>query len=81
MPVKSVGTTPFNNSVAAPAAAAAPPEVAPKPADAAVGHGETRLMDYRFGAGVNAPFIPGVPPPRGETAEGHGGHRGRISIR
>ena len=81
MPVTSVGSTPFNNSVAAPAAASAPPEVAARPAGGVVGHGVTRLMDYRFGAGVNAPFIPGTPPPRGETAEGHGGHRGRISIR
>ena len=95
MPVKSVGSIPVRApqaAPAAPAAAAAPapaPSPAPAPAPAAaakpagepVGHGVTRLMGWRSGAGVNAPFIPGTPPPRGETAGAHGAHKGRISVR
>ncbi len=80
MPVTSVGTTPFRGSEAAPAAAAAAPEVAAMPTDG-VGHGVTRLMARPSGAGINAPFIPGIAPPKGETAGAHGAHRGRISIR
>jgi hypothetical protein len=82
MPVTSVGTTPFRGSDPAPAAAgASAPTVAAMPAAGAVGHGVTRLMERPAGAGVNAPFIPGTPPPKGETAGAHGAHRGRISIR
>jgi hypothetical protein len=51
------------------------------PAGGVVGHGVTRLMSRPSGAGVNAPFIPGAPPPKGETAGAHGAHTGRISIR
>jgi hypothetical protein len=46
-----------------------------------VGHGVTRLMARPTVYGLNAPFIPGTPPPRGETAGAHGAHKGRISIR
>jgi len=74
--------TPFGSSSAGPGhrAEAAPP-LAEMPAGDVVGHGVTRLMARQSGAGVNAPFIPGTPPPRGETAGAHGAHRGRISIR
>jgi hypothetical protein len=51
------------------------------PADSAVGHGVTRLMARPPAYGVNAPFIPGTPPPKQETAGAHGAHKGRISIR
>ena len=82
MPVTSVGTTSFHGSQAAPATAAtAAPTVAAMPAGGGVGHGVTRLMARASGAGINAPFIPGTPPPKGETAGAHGAHRGRISIR
>ena len=81
MPVNSVGSTPFRGSGAAPAAGAAAPELAAMPADGAVGHGVTRLMERPSGAGVNAKFVPGAPPPKRETAGAHGAHKGRISIR
>ena len=81
MPVNSVGTTAFRGSQAAPTAAAEPPPLAEMPAGGVVGHGVTRLMARASGAGVNAPFIPGTPPPKGETAGAHGAHKGRISIR
>jgi len=84
MPVTAVGTTPFRGSESAPAAAAAAaaaPTVAAKPADGAVGHGVTRLKARPGAHALNQPFIPGTPPPRGETAGAHGAHRGRISIR
>ncbi len=61
--------------------AAEPPQIAAKPAGDVVGHGVTRLMAWQSGAGINAPFIPGTPPPKGETAGAHGAHKGRISIR
>jgi hypothetical protein len=82
MPVNSVGTTHFRGSPAAPDAdAAAPPALEAMPAGGGVGHGVTRLMAWQSGAGINAPFIPGTPPPKGETAGAHGAHKGRISIR
>jgi len=93
MPVTSVGSTPFRGSQAAPAAPAAPapaaaaPAPAPAPASAAmpangaVGHGVTRLKERPGAHALHQPFIPGTPPPRGETAGAHGEHRGRISIR
>jgi hypothetical protein len=83
MPVTSVGNTPFRGSQSAPAAAApaAAPQVAARPADGHVGHGVTRLKPRPGPHALHQPFIPGTPPPRGETAEGHGGHKGRISIR
>jgi hypothetical protein len=85
MPVTSVGTTPFRGSEAAPpparAAAAAPPAVAAMPAEGAVGHGVTRLKPRPGAHALHQPFIPGTPPPRGETAGAHGAHKGRISIR
>lgn len=77
MPVTSFGTTPLGGSEAAPAAAA----LAAMPADSAVGHGVTRLKARPTAYGVNAPFIPGTPPPKQETAGAHGAHKGRISIR
>ena len=81
MPVTSVGYSP----VAAPArpqgSAASPPAAAPTVAAPAgggpVGHGVTRLKAYTR----PTPFIPGTPPPRGETAGAHGAHKGRISVR
>jgi len=83
MPVTHFGSSSFagagHGSEAAPDAAA--PPLAEMPAGDVVGHGVTRLMARQSGAGVNAPFIPGTPPPRGETAGAHGAHRGRISIR
>jgi hypothetical protein len=51
------------------------------PADGAVGHGVTRLKARPAAHALNQPFIPGTPPPKGETAGAHGAHRGRISIR
>jgi hypothetical protein len=51
------------------------------PADGPVGHGVTRLMARAPAYGVNVKFVPGAPPPRGETAGAHGAHKGRISIR
>jgi hypothetical protein len=79
MPVTSFGTTSLLGSQAAPAAGA--PELAAMPADSAVGHGVTRLKARPPAYGVNAPFIPGTPPPKQETAGAHGAHKGRISIR
>jgi hypothetical protein len=82
MPVTSFGPSyaagPAPGSEAAPAAT--PPALAAMPAGG-VGHGVTRLMARRSGAGTNAPFIPGTPPPKQETAGAHGAHKGRISIR
>ena len=79
MPVTSLGTTPLRGSEAAPAADA--PALAAMPTDSAVGHGVTRLKARPPAYAVNAPFIPGTPPPRQETAGAHGDHKGRISIR
>ena len=81
MPVNSVGTTRLPASEAAPVASAAPPPLADMPASGVVGHGVTRLMARQPAHAVHAPFIPGTPPPRGETAGAHGAHKGRISIR
>ena len=86
MPVTSVGTIPVRKSqaapaAAAPAAAAAPPALAAMPADGTVGHGVTRLKPRPAAHALHQPFIPGTPPPRGETAGAHGAHQGRISIR
>lgn len=67
------------SSEAAPAAAAT--SLAAMPADGGVGHGVTRLMARPPAYAPNAPFIPGTPPPRRETAGAHGDHKGRISIR
>jgi hypothetical protein len=88
MPVTSLGHSPVaapgqgtgrpGGSEAAPAAAAPHPAM---PADGVVGHGVTRLMARPPAYAPNAPFIPGTPPPRGETAGAHGAHKGRISIR
>ena len=66
---------------AAPGAAAAPASLAPMPAGEAVGHGVTRLRERPGAHSLHQPFIPGTPPPRGETAGAHGAHKGRISIR
>ncbi|CAN5244651.1 hypothetical protein BH20ACT16_BH20ACT16_12340 [soil metagenome] len=82
MPVTSVGTTTLPGSGATPAAsAAAPPPVAATPSSGVVGHGVTRLKARPPAHALNPPFIPGTPPPRGETAGAHGAHKGRISIR
>jgi len=82
MPVTSVGTTRLPGSEVAPAtSAAAPPPLAAMPAGGVVGHGVTRLIERPPAYAVNAPFIPGTPPPRGESAGAHGAHQGRISIR
>jgi hypothetical protein len=77
MPVTSLGTTPLRGSEAAPAA----PALAAMPADSAVGHGVTRLKARPPAYAGNAPFIPGTPAPKQETAGAHGAHKGRISIR
>jgi hypothetical protein len=79
MPVTSLGTTPLRGSGAAPAAAGA--ALAAMPPDSAVGHGVTRLKARPPAYAANAPFIPGTPPPKQETAGAHGAHKGRISIR
>jgi hypothetical protein len=79
MPVTSLGKTPIRRSEAAPAASA--PALPAMPADSAVGHGVTRLKPRPPAYAANAPFIPGTPPPRQETAGAHGDHKGRISIR
>jgi hypothetical protein len=79
MPVTSLGTTPLRGSEAAPAASA--PALAAMPADSAVGHGVTRLKARPPAYAPHAPFIPGTPPPKQETAGAHGAHKGRISIR
>lgn len=81
MPVTSVGTTRLPGSAAGPTAYAAPPPLAAIPAGGVVGHGVTRLKARQPAHAVHAPFIPGTPPPRGETAGAHGAHKGRISIR
>ena len=84
MPVTSVGTIPLRGSEAAPAAAPAPapaPALAALLAGGAVGHGVTRLKARPAAHALNQPFIPGTPPPKGETAGAHGANRGRISIR
>jgi hypothetical protein len=80
MPVTSVGTISRRGSVpaAVPAPATAP---APMPAAGSVGHGVTRLRPRPGAHALNQPFVPGAPPPRGETAGAHGAHKGRISIR
>jgi hypothetical protein len=66
-------------TAAAPAEPA--PELAAKPADGPVGHGVTRLKPRPGAHALHQPFIPGTPPPKGETAGAHGAHKGRISIR
>jgi hypothetical protein len=81
MPVTSVGYAPVAAPARPPTSAAAPAPAAPAAASAptgagAVGHGVTRLKAYTR----PTPFIPGQPPPRGETAGAHGAHKGRISI-
>ena len=76
MPVTSFRST----SVAPASGPAAAPTVAAMPADGAVGHGVTRLK-ARPPAHAQNGYIPGAPPPRGETAGAHGAHKGRISIR
>jgi hypothetical protein len=81
MPVTSVGSSAIRLPAAAPGAAAAAPPAAATPADGPVGHGVTRLVERPPVYAINAPFIPGTPPPRGETAGAHGAHKGRISIR
>lgn len=75
MPVTS-----FNSQPLASPAPPAPPPPAPMHAAGPVGHGETRLFPRPPAYAVNAPFIPGTPPPRGETAGAHGAHKGRISL-
>jgi hypothetical protein len=79
MPVTSIGKIPLRGSEAGPAASA--PALAAMPADSAVGHGVTRLKARPPAYAANAPFIPGTPPPKQETAGAHGAHKGRISIR
>lgn len=71
----------LQGSAAAPGAAAAAPPLAAMPAGGVVGHGVTRLMARAPAYAANAPFIPGTPPPKQETAGAHGAHKGRISIR
>jgi hypothetical protein len=75
------GTTGLRGSAASPDAAAAGPQLAAIPAAGVVGHGVTRLMARPPAYAPNAPFIPGTPPPKQETAGAHGAHKGRISIR
>lgn len=77
------GTIRLRGSAAAPAAAApaAAAPLAAMPAGGVVGHGVTRLMARPPAYATNAPFIPGTPPPKQETAGVHGAHKGRISIR
>jgi hypothetical protein len=74
------GTIRLRGSAAAPDAAAAAP-LAAMPTGGVVGHGVTRLMARPPAYAPNAPFIPGTPPPKQETAGAHGAHKGRISIR
>ena len=82
MPVTSVGYAPVAAAArpqSSPAAPAAPAPAAAAPSASGggpVGHGVTRLKAYTR----PTPFIPGQPPPRGETAGAHGAHKGRISI-
>jgi hypothetical protein len=78
MPVTGFGSSSIaRSSGSAAPAASAPASVAPMPSSEAVGHGVTRLKAYTR----PTPFIPGTPPPRGETAGAHGAHKGRISVR
>lgn len=80
MPVTAFGSSPVAQSSSPPAPAPAPARAAAAPSAGGgepVGHGVTRLKGYT----QYAPFIPGTPPPRGETAGAHGAHKGRISIR
>jgi hypothetical protein len=81
MPVTSAGPSFASTAGHETAAAAAAPPATAMPATGPVGHGTTRLMDRKVAFGLNAPFIPGTPPPRGETAGAHGAHKGRISIK
>lgn len=82
MPVTSFGSSSVTPGFSAAPSAAAPPPAAIAAADGVVvGHGVTRLKARPPAYAVNAPFIPGTPPPRGETAGAHGAHKGRISIR
>jgi hypothetical protein len=78
MPVTRFANSAVAPSAPAPASAYTPaaPTHAAMPYAGAVGHGTTRLMS-RPPAG-NAMFVPGTPPPRGETA---GANKGRISVR
>jgi hypothetical protein len=78
MPVTSFGSSSAPGP--GPGSSSAPP-VAAMPSDGPVGHGVTRLMARAPAYGVNVKFVPGAPPPRGETAGAHGAHKGRISIR
>lgn len=73
--------TRLHTSAAAPAASGPAPTPPPMPAGSAVGHGTTRLLARPPALGQRAQFIPGTPPPRGETAGAHGAHKGRISVR
>jgi hypothetical protein len=73
--------TRFHTSAAAPAAPGPAPTPPQMPATTGVGHGTTRLLARPPAWAPNAPFIPGTPPPRGETAGAHGAHKGRISVR
>ena len=78
MPVTAFGSSPVAQPSSPPASVPAPAPAAAAPsAGGVVGHGVTRLKGYT----QYAPFIPGTPPPRGETAGAHGAHKGRISIR
>ena len=70
--------TRFHTSAAAPAAPDPAPTPPPMPAATGVGHGTTRLLARPPAWAANAPFIPGTPPPRGETA---GANKGRIAVR
>ena len=84
MPVTNFGSSSPGGRGSLPgsnAAPAAPPPLAEMPAGGVVGHGVTRLVARPHVYGIHAPFIPGAPPPRGETAGAHGAHKGRISIR
>ncbi|MEA2156607.1 MAG: hypothetical protein QOE11_2747 [Solirubrobacteraceae bacterium] len=78
MPVTSFGSSAVPTAPDAPGAQ--PPPTA-MPAGGPVGHGVTRLVARPPAYHPRAPFIPGTPPPRGETAGAHGAHKGRISIR
>jgi len=80
MPVTRLHTSPAAPAAPGPAAPGPAPTPAPMPA-AVVGHGTTRLLARPPAYATNAPFIPGTPPPRGETAGAHGAHKGRIAVR
>lgn len=73
--------TGFSPSSAVGRRSEAAPRLAATPAGDAVGHGVTRLVARPPAYAPNAPFIPGTPPPKQETAGAHGAHKGRISIR